>query len=278
MSLLLQGFAAAWPCWAAIGIFAAVALGETFAPDRVPDASPTRKWVGHFLLYAAALIAGNLGGLPDSDPRLLREEYEPFVALAVHAGDVAVLVTGLLAFDLFIYGMHRLEHAVGLLWRLHAVHHADDAVDLSTALRHHPLEFVVNATIGNLLFTVLGMPAWVSACYFALSFVVGLFQHANIWLPLWLETLLDTVIVGPAMHRAHHSADPLQHNANFGIVFSFWDRLCGSYRRLDAEEQKRIVFGVREVSESGRAGVVWAWVLPFLIRGRPRPASLLRQT
>jgi sterol desaturase/sphingolipid hydroxylase (fatty acid hydroxylase superfamily) len=276
---LPRELAEAWPYWAAVGAFAALALWETFVPDRKPDTSPVAKWVGHFALYAASLAAGTLAGRFEWAPRLLGEQgREPFTWLGTYAGDAIVLIAGLLAFDLFIYGMHRVEHGVTVFWRLHAVHHADDAVDLSTALRHHPLEYLVNGTIGNLIFAVLGMPVWVMACYVILSVVVGLFQHANIRLAGWLEALLDTVIVGPAMHRAHHSADPLHYNSNFGIVFSFWDRLFGSWRRLDAAERDRIVFGVREVTEAGFAGVTWAWALPFLIRGRPRPASQLIKT
>ena len=36
--------------------------------------------------------------------------------------------------------------------------------------------------------------------------------------------------VTPAMHKLHHSPERASTNANFGGLFSFWDRLCGTYR------------------------------------------------
>ena len=33
----------------------------------------------------------------------------------------------------------------------------------------------------------------------------------------------------PSMHRVHHSPEPHQTNSNYGVVFSFWDRLFGTY-------------------------------------------------
>ena len=150
---------------------------------------------------------------------------EPLTLLEAHAGDGPVLLAGVLAIDLYIYIVHRLQHIVFVLWRFHVVHHADTAVDASTALRHHPLEYLVNAVIVNLLFALLGLPLWVVACYGVISLSVALFQHTNVRLPAWLETTLDLVIVGPALHRAHHSSDPAHHNFNFGNVFTIWDRL-----------------------------------------------------
>ncbi len=34
--------------------------------------------------------------------------------------------------------------------------------------------------------------------------------------------------VAPQSHRIHHSVDPRHHAKNFGVVFSFWDRLMGT--------------------------------------------------
>ena len=46
--------------------------------------------------------------------------------------------------DLTIYAQHRLLHVLPWLWRVHRVHHADPEVDVSTALRFHPLESVLS--------------------------------------------------------------------------------------------------------------------------------------
>jgi sterol desaturase/sphingolipid hydroxylase (fatty acid hydroxylase superfamily) len=46
------------------------------------------------------------------------------------------------------------------------------------------------------------------------------------------------------LHLVHHSIAPAEANANFGAVFSFWDRLFGTFRAAGGTE---LVFGVREL-------------------------------
>src|SRR5258708_19915683 len=41
------------------------------------------------------------------------------------------------------YAVHRCEHALPLLWRFHALHHSDPDLDVTTSLRHHPLEILL---------------------------------------------------------------------------------------------------------------------------------------
>ena len=55
------------------------------------------------------------------------------------------------------------------------------------------------------------------------------FEHGNINLPLEPERTLGRVFVTPALHRRHHSHESALLNTNYGTIFSFWDRLFGSY-------------------------------------------------
>ena len=261
----------AWAWHIAVVGFLCCALWETFAPARQQNEAPIARWVNHFALYGVSIILVTL--LVPSERAaswLGGTGYGPLALVHAYAGDGVIVAVGILALDFYIYVLHRLEHAVQVLWRLHVVHHSDIAVDASTSLRHHPLESLVNNGTGNLLFALLGLPLWAFACYGALSGLVGLLQHANVRLPPSLESLLNLVIVGPSLHRAHHSSDPMFHNNNFGIVFTFWDRLFGTYRRPGTMEQDRLAFGVREVSNSGRTGAAWAWILPLVLRSQPK--------
>ncbi len=70
---------------------------------------------------------------------------------------------GVVLLDLLHYAVHVLSHHVPWWWRLHKIHHSDNAMDASTAIRHHPLETLVNA------FLVLGWacrftPSWCMPC------------------------------------------------------------------------------------------------------------------
>lgn len=265
-----------WSWWIAVGAFLCCATWESLAPEHQQDGLPATRWANNMLLYGASLgVVALLAPLAWAVSLLGSSGHEPLTLLGHYAGDVAVLVAGILAIDCFIYVVHRLQHSVFVLWRFHAVHHADPAVDASTALRHHPLEFLINATLAALLYAPLGLPLWVLSCYGVLSLNVGLLQHANVRLPVRLEMIVDLIFVGPALHRAHHSSDPAHYNTNFGVVFSIWDRIFGTYHGLAAVELDRIAFGVDEVRTSGHSAETWAWVLPFLLRRPPETARRL---
>ena len=98
-------------------------------------------------------------------------------------GDAAVLVAGILALDLLAYVLHQVEHRVFFFWRLHAVHHSDSSVDASTALRHHPLEFVAVGVTMMCAAAAAGAPVWLFPVFNLVSFVAALFQHMNVALP-----------------------------------------------------------------------------------------------
>ena len=64
----------------------------------------------------------------------------------IYLGDFSPLVVILITFftlDFFAGWLcHFVEHQVPLFWRFHIIHHADNNVDVTTGLRHHPLESV----------------------------------------------------------------------------------------------------------------------------------------
>jgi len=56
-------------------------------------------------------------------------------------------LAALLLLDLLRYLVHRCEHAVPLFWRLHALHHSDPDVDVTTSVRHHPVEYLLTSAV-----------------------------------------------------------------------------------------------------------------------------------
>ena len=156
-------------------------------------------------------------------------EVTPFAWLGRDVGPGAVLVMGLAAVDLVSYASHRLHHGVHLLWRLHAVHHSDPVVDASTGLRHHPGEAIIVALLGGAVFGLLGLPAWALAAAATASLAWALVHHADLAWPAWLDRAAALLLVTPGLHRIHHSQEARHHGANFGTMFSLWDRLFGTY-------------------------------------------------
>ena len=152
------------------------------------------------------------------------------------------LIIGLLVLDLVgAYTIHWIEHKIPFLWKFHVIHHSDEKVDTTTALRHHPGESVFRATFTTLAVLLAGAPMWMVMLYQSVSAVLSQFNHSNMKMPLWLDKILKIIVVTPYMHRVHHHFRRPQTDTNYGNIFSFWDRLFGTYHDMP---EKDIVYGL----------------------------------
>jgi sterol desaturase/sphingolipid hydroxylase (fatty acid hydroxylase superfamily) len=134
-----------------------------------------------------------------------------------------------LGMDLVSYAWHRANHRVTPLWRFHQVHHSDPDYTVTTALRFHPGELLLALPLRLLAVAILGLPV-VGVIVFEVIFAFANFcEHGNIDLPLKLERSLGRVFITPALHRRHHGRESVLLDTNYGTIFSFWDRLLGSY-------------------------------------------------
>lgn len=147
----------------------------------------------------------------------------------------------LLIFDLAIYFQHRATHYFNFLWRFHKVHHSDQEMDTTSALRFHPVEILMSALYKVLLLIILRPRIETFIIYEVTLNTFALFNHSNINLPKKLDKFLRTVFVTPAMHYPHHSKDNKIMNLNFGNIFSFWDKIFLTYTGKENSE-----FGINE--------------------------------
>jgi sterol desaturase/sphingolipid hydroxylase (fatty acid hydroxylase superfamily) len=164
-------------------------------------------------------------------------------------------IVGLLLLDLIgAYFVHWSEHKVRWMWRFHLIHHTDPHVDTTTANRHHPGESVFRFLFTTLGVVLAGAPIYVVFLYQSLSAMLSQFNHANIRFPLVLDRALSWVIVTPGMHRVHHHFTLPYTDTNYGNIFSFWDRMFGTFSQLD---NAQIVFGIdthQDPAEHSRIG------------------------
>ena len=151
-------------------------------------------------------------------------------------------IIGLLLLDLIgAWLIHFIEHQVRWMWKFHLVHHTDQTVDTTTANRHHPGESVFRFVFTLLAVVVVGAPMWMVFVYQTLSLVLTQYNHANITMPDWLDDALVWVICTPNMHRVHHHYRRPYTDTNFGNIFSFWDRLFGTYVKV---KNKKLIYGL----------------------------------
>jgi sterol desaturase/sphingolipid hydroxylase (fatty acid hydroxylase superfamily) len=172
---------------------------------------------------------------------------------AVPAPAAAALTV--IAWSLANYALHRIFHASPWLWRLHRVHHADTAVDLSTGFRNHPGEVVAAALVRAVVAVALGLSVPALIVYEAAAFVSAMWTHANLRLPGPLDRALRWLLVTPAMHHVHHSARRCETDSNYGELLSVWDRAFGTYRPSDLDSLAKTRLGLGEESDRGAASL-----------------------
>jgi sterol desaturase/sphingolipid hydroxylase (fatty acid hydroxylase superfamily) len=168
----------------------------------------------------------------------------------------AQLVVGLLLLDFIgAYLVHYTEHKVKWMWKFHLVHHSDTTVDVTTGLRHHPGETIFRIGFTILAVIVVGAPMWLIMLYQSVSVLFAHITHANIKMPKTIDRALSWVFVTPLMHKVHHHYTQPLTDTNYGNIFSFWDRIFGTFAQV--EDTTELIYGIdthMDVKENDRMG------------------------
>lgn len=242
----------------------AVFLGLLILFSSLEWAIPRRKMEGSKPKRMAANLS--LVAIDSLAVKILLPMTAGLFAVWVAEQDKALLgfntpvVVAIILLDLIIYWQHRLFHTVPLLWRLHQVHHSDNAVETSTALRFHPIEIVLSMLIKFAAILIFGIPVLAVVLFEIILNGCALFNHSNIRVPF--DKVLRLFIVTPDMHRVHHSVIRGETNSNYGFNVPWWDRLFGSYvaqPRLGHDEMK---IGLDQY-KGGETGLWKLLVMPF---------------
>jgi sterol desaturase/sphingolipid hydroxylase (fatty acid hydroxylase superfamily) len=230
------------------GSLLAVAMWEFCGSRRQREFPALRRRFANIGFWVLNLV---LAAFLFPPAAFVRPRIEALSGLAFPSWPIAdaglSLVAGFLLLDMLHYLVHRCEHAVPLFWRFHALHHSDPDVDVTTSVRHHPIEYVLCSAVYWIAVIVLDVPVVVVLSHGLAVFGMATIQHGNVQLPAMLERWLQPVLVTTDMHRIHHSVVLDQANSNYGAVLSMWDRLLGTLTRITRAQNERIVFGVREL-------------------------------
>jgi sterol desaturase/sphingolipid hydroxylase (fatty acid hydroxylase superfamily) len=237
--------------FATFGLFLLFGALELIWPCRPHNTPTLQRWSGNVGLY---LLGGAIVLVP---------AVAAFAAaLASHVMQIGLLdalalppilacAVGILALDAVSYANHRLNHNIGVLWRLHAVHHSDPEMDATTTFRHHPIEVMFDSLLVGAAVLLIGISPAQVAVYSLLAMAIQLLAHTNIHTPAWLERGLGTVLVTPGFHQIHHSREVGETNSNYGQVFVFWDHLFGSNSGRAGDRERPIEFGLDHFRDAG---------------------------
>jgi sterol desaturase/sphingolipid hydroxylase (fatty acid hydroxylase superfamily) len=139
-------------------------------------------------------------------------------------------------FDFCSYWSHRVSHFNRFFWCTHVVHHTAVHYNLTVSFR---LSWIQNLKI--FFFFPVIIAGFHPIVFFVVNQVMVLFQF-------WQHTeyikklprVIEYIFITPSNHRVHHGSDEEYIDKNFGALFTFWDRMFGSF----VPEGKRPTYGI----------------------------------
>lgn len=190
------------------------------------------------------------------------------------AGPVTLVIftaTMLLAYDISYYLYHVAQHRYPFMWELHKVHHSAEVMVGITKDRVHPLDDLMNrmwdGVIPGICFgiwsvialnpveiVIFGLNVYVLRNILMMDFV----RHTHLKISFGP---LNNIILCPHWHQIHHSTDPRHYDKNFGLLFSFWDRLFGTQFVADPSEDLK--FGIVDRDAKDYQSLTGLYILPL---------------
>jgi len=133
------------------------------------------------------------------------------------------LVLSILIQESYYYWIHRLMHYPPIFRIVHKVHHDSNITSPFTAFSFHPLEGILQAIILPLTLIVLPMHPYVILLQLTLMTFSSVINHLNIEIypDNFHKHAIGKWIIGATHHSLHHR----QFKYNFGLYFTFWDKL-----------------------------------------------------
>ena len=245
--------------WAGVAVFLLLELRFSYRPDTV---SKRRRWLANLPLSILNGIAYHglfAGAITLLLVHTVRNE-QGLLNLVAMPGWLKVGL-GVLLLDFSIWLWHLLNHVVPLLWRFHRVHHSDMNMDVSTSNRFHPGEILLSGLVRLAVIHTFGIPL---LSYLLFEILVNLsiqFHHSSIRVHHGFEKVWALLLVPPFLHRVHHSVRIRERDANYGVIFSLWDRLFGTLRT--EVDQEGIVIGIGSHRDFDRLGLGQLLAMPF---------------
>jgi len=255
-------------------IFFIVAFGEKIAPRRILLKSKFKRWISNLGMQIIDVVA-------------LRLIFPVFpVGLAVICAQrgwgllnyypvkpLSALIISVLVLDFVIYLQHRMFHFVPVCWRVHMVHHTDEDIDVTTALRFHPLEIILSLLIKFTAVAAIGAPPLSVLIFEVMLNGASMFNHGNIKIPSYIDRVIRMVLVTPDMHRVHHSVITRETNSNYGFSFSWWDRLFGTYIAQPQEGHGKMKIGLNGYHDDRSLKLTTLLAMPFSYQKRLNDAE-----
>lgn len=134
----------------------------------------------------------------------------------------ASLVVLMLSHETYYYWIHRWMHIPSVYKLVHKVHHNSKVASPFTAFSFHPLEGLLQAIFLPVMILILPLHYYVIIVQLTIMTFSSVINHLNIEIypeekhPFWSKW-----VIGATHHALHHK----QYKYNYGLYFTFWDKI-----------------------------------------------------
>ncbi|HTL07820.1 MAG TPA: sterol desaturase family protein [Chitinophagaceae bacterium] len=212
-------------------------LRKRIAYKKIQPRFPRRKDYFREIAYSVCTIA-IFGAVPmllvKNQAVVIHTRYYRDIATYGWLYFFAAFPLLLIIHDTYFYWTHRLMHHKKLFRVFHLVHHHSTNPSPWAAYAFHPLEAVVEAGVFAVFLFAIPVHPLHFYIFFFFMIVYNVYGHLGYelyprgfsrhWLGKWINTSVS--------HNQHHQF----FKGNYGLYFTFWDRLMGTMRK-DYEQQ-----------------------------------------
>ncbi len=133
------------------------------------------------------------------------------------------LIVMMLLHETYYYWLHRWMHNKSIFKVVHKVHHDSNITSPFTAFSFHPIEGLLQAIFLPVILLFLPMHYYVILFQLTLMTLSSVINHLNIEIypKRFNENVAGKWLIGATHHSLHHK----QFKYNFGLYFTFWDKL-----------------------------------------------------
>ena len=132
------------------------------------------------------------------------------------------LIVFMLLHETYYYWIHRWMHIPRIYKIVHKVHHDSKIASPFTAFSFHPLEGLLQAIFLPIMLMLLPMHYYVIILQLTIMTFSSVINHLDIEIyPAPLKNSFSKWVIGATHHSLHHK----QFKYNYGLYFTFWDKI-----------------------------------------------------
>jgi sterol desaturase/sphingolipid hydroxylase (fatty acid hydroxylase superfamily) len=112
---------------------------------------------------------------------------------------------------------------------------------------------------------LIGLDFTALAIFGGVAATVQMWHHSNIKINATIDDYLAYILVTPKVHKIHHSSYKNYTNSNYGMIFTFWDRIFGTFTK-PSKVKHSMTYGLEYFRDPAQQSFIGVLKQPLLYR------------